>query len=210
MKVQTIPVGALQTNCYLLLDGEANRAIAIDPGGEGARIANALSEAGCALSMVLLTHGHFDHVSGIPALLDRYPEAPVYLGAADVNQEDRQIYPASRLMEKGGAWQAVRDYPAEGVLAWGTHEIQIIPSPGHTPGGVVLRCDGLLFTGDTLFAGSCGRCDLAGGDPAVLMDSLCRIAGLPGDCAVYPGHGLSSTLSEERQTNPFLRQAMAL
>ena len=199
MTVKTLPVGPLGTNCYLLAD-EENHAAVIDPGGNGDRIAAALREAGLQPAFILLTHGHFDHVLGVPELLAEYPDLPVYITETDY-PEARD---GGRFPYKMGPVEGIRFYDEGDVLSLGKHQIQVLRTPGHTPGSVTLKVDDLLFTGDTLFAGSCGRTDLPGGSPRDMMASLRRLAALEGDYHVYPGHERSTTLDWERKHNYFM------
>lgn len=160
MTVQIIPVGALQTNCCLLIDEESRRCAAIDPGGEGERIAAAIERAGLELGRIFLTHGHFDHVEGVPALIDRWPEAEVYMSKEDFGQpglgrsQDQRLFPAWSLIESGGPWAEVNWYKEGDTLLLDGLTISVLSTPGHSEGSVTLLCDTVMFAGDTLFAGS--------------------------------------------------------
>ena len=212
MTVQSIQVGFLHTNCYLLMDETSKLAAVIDPGDGGDQIASMLQEMGMELSLILLTHGHVDHVSGVADLLSHYPQAQVYLGKEDFGgpNHDQRMYPAWSLIEEGGPWTEVNWYlEADPPLTLGELTIQVMKTPGHSPGSVTLLCEDAMFSGDTLFAGTCGRCDLEGGDMEQMMVSLRALGQLEGDYTVYPGHGDASTLSEERRSNPYMRRAMS-
>lgn len=216
MTIQTIPAGALQTNCYLLIDESSRRCAAIDPGGEGERIAAVIDRLGLELARIFLTHGHFDHVEGVPALLRRWPEAEVYLSREDFGQPlpgrscDQRLYPVWSLIEGGGDWTEVNWYGEGDTLLMDGLTISVLSTPGHTEGSVTLLCGDAMFAGDTLFAGSCGRWDLPGGSEGAMLPSLRRLAKLEGDYRVCPGHGPLSTLDRERRSNPYMRQAAGL
>lgn len=200
MNLRYRPVGALETNCYLLWD-ETGAAALIDPGDEIAP-ARALAEgAGVTPRCILLTHGHYDHARAVPALCRLWPEADVYLHRADAAAQDGALFPL-------GAETKLTFYGEGDELALGTFSLRVLHTPGHSEGSVTLLAPGALFTGDTLFASSCGRTDLPGGDARAMFASLRRLALLPGDYAVYPGHGESSTLEAERRANPFLDAAV--
>lgn len=202
MKVESMAVGMIGTNCYLLWDESAENAAAIiDPGGEAERILQRIEALSLQPKMILLTHGHFDHVLGVPALLKAYPGLPVYITEVD--------YP---LAVTGGQFHypmgevdSVCFYDDGDNVTLGSLCIDVLRTPGHTPGGVVLRVNDILFTGDTLFAGSCGRTDFEGGSTADMQCSLKRLKDLDGDYVVYPGHMQSTTLEQERKTNPYFR-----
>lgn len=197
LHIQTFPVGPLQTNCYLLCDG--GECCLIDPGANAALLRQAAASSRCALRFILLTHGHFDHYTAVPELLASFPELPVYIHERDCcDAPARFLLP--RLPERNQRYYAEGD-----TLALGGVTLRVLETPGHSPGSVVLQAGNVLFTGDTLFAGSCGRTDLEGGDGAALRASLRRLAALEGDYFVLPGHGPSSTLERERRSNFYLR-----
>lgn len=205
MERLTIQVGPYGVNCSLL--AHAGRAWIVDPGQEAERIVELLEGNGLEPAAVLLTHAHFDHVGGIPGLQKAFPGLPVYM-----HPKDRPVltHPMN---------QFPPDYPAIGAplnLADATEFADIgacvIETPGHTPGGVCYHFaeDGLLLSGDTLFAGSVGRTDLPGGDMPTLMGSLKKLTALPDDTLVIPGHGPHTTIGAERRGNPFLRTIAGL
>ena len=210
MQRHTIQVGSFEVNCSILeIDGKV---LVIDPGQDADRIIAALEQRNLNPTAILLTHGHFDHVNGIPGLLKRFPDLPVY-----VSPEDAKVmrHPLNTLPPEYGPVaidQSVR-WDVERLEQWG---VRTIPTPGHTPGGVCYyipsshqepgaKRQALLFSGDTLFAGSVGRTDLPGGDMATLMDSLKKLTALPDDTLVIPGHGPFTSIAAERRGNPFLR-----
>ncbi len=202
MKVKILQVGPLGTNCYLLIDEEAKVLAIIDPGDEAKKIQHVVFETGCKVQYILLTHGHYDHTTAVPALHKAYSEAEVYIHTADANGAGSQLYPLA------GQVQGLKHYTEGDTLELGNHIINVIHTPGHSPGSVVLHCEDVLFTGDTLFAGSCGRTDLPGGSYNQIMASLKRLGELEGNFHVCPGHDRPSTLEQERQTNFFLAEAM--
>lgn len=203
-----VPVGDLATNCYLLDDGQGS-VVVVDPGADAAAIERALD--GRPVSLVLVTHGHFDHVGALDALAARSAQGWVMSerdyegladglahGARDFGRDVRVGSRPSRTVADGD------------VIEVGDLRLRVIATPGHTPGGVVYVDDahGLAFTGDTLFAGSAGRTDFAGGDARALLVSLAALAQLPPQTAVLPGHGPASTIADELRSNPFMRRAV--
>jgi glyoxylase-like metal-dependent hydrolase (beta-lactamase superfamily II) len=202
MKIEQLQVGPIGTNCYILCDEAQKVCAVIDPGGAPARVAAAVEAAGCVPCAILLTHGHYDHMGGAADLREKWPEVPVYLNHRDVYGEDaylRQLFPAV---------PGALDYDEGDTLAVGALTVSVLATPGHSEGSVTLRCENVLFCGDTLFAGSCGRTDFPGGSMEKIMASLKRLGRLEGDLAVYPGHMESSSLDRERQWNPYLLQAL--
>ena len=200
MNIKTMQVGPLGTNCYLLEDEETRTAAVVDPGGEGARILAQLKADGMELKLILLTHAHFDHTGGVAELHAAHPEVPVFLHPADAARLGSQVFPPI------GA--PTVPYGDGDVVKLGDLDIQVLHTPGHTPGGVCLLVGDALFTGDTLFQGSMGRIDFGGGSYEDIMASLARLAHLPGDFRVLPGHMDASTLERERKTNYYIREAL--
>lgn len=192
MDITTLPLGMLQTNCYIL--HEDDRCLVIDPGDEAQTVLAFLQRQGLTLEAILLTHGHFDHVGAVK-MLAAETDCRVFLC-----QEDLALPGA---MTAGTLFYT--DFYKEGdqlTLAGMTFEV--LHTPGHTPGSVCLRFGAHLFCGDTLFAGSCGRTDFPGSNPAHMVRSLARLARLEDDLKVYPGHGEATTIGEEKRFNPYL------
>lgn len=207
MILDTVLVDPIGTNCYLIGDEEAGVCAVIDPGGSPEKVLDRIARSGLTPQMVLLTHAHYDHVGAIPALLEQYPDLPVYahekeLCPADVSPKPRYFLPHLGKNQ--------RTYDEGDTLALGGLTIRVLHTPGHSAGSVSLLTEDLMFTGDTLFAGSCGRSDLPGGEEAALMRSLARLGHAAEDGKVLSGHGPASTLKQELAGNPYLRQAMAL
>ena len=202
MKVKLLRVGPIGTNCYILEDDQTNLAAVIDPGDEPELIQEALEKEGVEVRYLLLTHGHYDHTTAVPALHRVYPQADIYIHQADANGAGSTLFPLA------GEVDDLKLYDEGDVIRLGDHEIQVLHTPGHSPGSVTLTVEDVLFTGDTLFAGSCGRTDLRGGSYEQIMQSLKRLGELKGDFHVCPGHEATSTLERERRSNPFLMEAM--
>jgi glyoxylase-like metal-dependent hydrolase (beta-lactamase superfamily II) len=205
MKITSLQVGSIGTNCYLVCDEAAKVCAIVDPGDDAHRVADAVKETGCTPVCILLTHGHYDHTGGVAGLKALWPALPVYLNARDLHPLDD---PRARYLFPDLGVETV-NYDEGDTVAVGGLTFSVLATPGHTPGGVTLRCGDVLVCGDTLFAGSMGRTDLAGGSDADMTASLRRLASLPGNYRVLPGHMDASDLDTERRVNPYLRQAMA-
>ena len=202
MDIKTLQVGDIGTNCYILCDEKEKLCAVIDPGGDAVRVAAAVERSGCAPRAILLTHGHYDHTGAVAELRDQWPGVPVYLNHRDQYGDDASMW---RLFPPV---KDTKDYDEGDTLSVGGLTVSVLATPGHTEGGVTLRCGDVLFCGDTLFAGSCGRTDFPGGSMEKILASLKRLGELEGDLQVLPGHMDASTLDRERAWNPYLRQAM--
>lgn len=200
--IHTLPLGDYQTNTYIVSGNDKNCAI-IDPGFEPQTILAKVNELGLTVDAVLLTHGHFDHVGAAEKIVAA-TGCELWMHKADFSRPgdaiNRYLYPLS------GSTSADILFYSEGdkVIA-GSLPFIVLSTPGHTPGSVCLLCEDFLFSGDTLFAGSCGRTDLPGGDAGAIRQSLHRLSLLDRPFHVYPGHGCATTLQEERRENPYLR-----
>ena len=204
MKIDSIQVGPIMTNCYLLCDDAAGVCCVIDPGDEPARVEKMVQRSGCELRYILLTHGHFDHCTGVAGMLERHPELPVYICEKDVTDGVDSEMQFARLPEKNQ-----RYYKDGDTLTLGALTISVLETPGHTPGSVCLLVGDVMFAGDTLFRGSCGRTDFPGGDYRAMLRSLGRLGKLEGNYQVYPGHEQPTNLDFERRFNPYMQQGMA-
>jgi len=193
-------VGPIGTNCYILEDEK--KIAVIDPGDEAERILEVLEETEGTVEYILLTHGHYDHTTAVPELHRALPEAKIYIHQADANGAGSRLFPLA------GQVDGLLLYDEGDALPLGSLTIEVLHTPGHSKGSVTLRAGDVLFTGDTLFAGSMGRTDLSGGDEGEIMASLKRLGELEGSFTVCPGHMQTSTLDQERKTNPYLRMAM--
>lgn len=208
MKIRRLVVGPIETNCYVISD-EHGVVVAIDPGAEPQRIEAALS--GDALAAVLLTHAHGDHVGAVGPLMRAHPEAKLYCGAADAPAvcDPELNLSAALLMPVSGPKPDVLLKGGE-RLQIGKLTFQVIATPGHTAGGVSYLVGDHLFSGDLLFAGDVGRCDLPGGDCEALLESIRgRVLALSDGVVVHPGHGPETTVGRERTTNPYVLGELA-
>ena len=202
MPVATFPLGPLQTNSYLIHNAE--RAVAVDVGGEPAPMLEYLTEHKLALSAICLTHRHFDHLYGVAELAGA-TKAVVYAPTGDDSLAETES-------GRGGIWGFPPVPPFDslpmptGQADFGGMECRVLETPGHTPGGVSLYfpAEKLVFTGDALFYRSMVRTDFPGGDQATLLHSIADVLfKLPDDTTVYPGHGPATSIGDERRNNPF-------
>ncbi len=204
MIVTRLVLGPFQENCYIVTDPATGATAVVDPGSEGERVIAEVEHAGGAVEAIWITHAHVDHIGGIAALKRRW-DIPVYLHPLDeplyrVGGRQAQLY--------GVPYEEPpppdREFAEGQKLELGRLLLDVMHVPGHSPGHVVIHGAGHALVGDCLFAGSVGRTDLPFSNPAQLEASLARITALPPETVIHPGHGDSSTIGEERISNPFL------
>jgi len=194
LKIHKLTLGLYQTNTYIIHDDASTSCCVIDPGYEADTILSKVESLGLTLEAILLTHGHFDHVGAVRDL------------AADTGcrvflcPEDALLPP----MFTAGKLYYTDTYAEGSLLNVAGLYIHVLHTPGHTPGSVCLLVDDAMFSGDTLFAGSCGRTDLPGGNWATILKSLRRLASMEANFRVFPGHGEDTTLASEKCYNPYM------
>lgn len=205
MKIDVRTVGLFEENCYLVVDDSASRAVLVDPGDDGDRIIGMVRASGATLDAIWLTHAHLDHIGAINEVRKVYP-VPVHLHASDLPFYERLSAAAAAMY--GIPWDQPDVAPlliADGdIVSCGSVEFSVMHVPGHAPGHVSFNGPGIALSGDLLFVGSIGRTDLPLSDPYAMDASLARIATLPERTVVYPGHGPTTTIAAELETNPFL------
>lgn len=206
MNINTIVVGAFDVNCFIL-DLDSRSAVIIDPGSDADRISAFIKDSKLVPSAYLLTHGHFDHITGLKALYDEFP-APV---AIHENDASWAFTPNNQMLPYYTAPDSPKQIDillgkSQSIPDLGT-QCNVLYTPGHTPGSVCFYFPehAILFTGDTLFAGSAGRTDLPGGSSRALKNSLTSLKLLPEETRVFPGHGPASTIGHEKRTNYFMQ-----
>jgi len=202
MLIKTLPVGQLETNCYIVTDESTLDCVVIDPGDESNTILDYIESNRLKCRAIMLTHGHYDHVGAVEEIFEE-TKCSIYINPRDEGYEPGLSGMKFRMPE-GGLY-----YEEGDTVRIANLEFRVLATPGHTPGGVCLICENALFTGDTLFRGSCGRTDLPGGDMRAEMMSLKKLCALEGDYEVYPGHMDSSTLERERRFNHYCREAVS-
>lgn len=206
MQIKMMQLGMVGTNCYIFWDENTKCCAVVDPGDHGERIAQAIGDLGLEPVAVLLTHSHFDHILGIPGLRSVWPELPVYCHPADID-ERKTVTLFGSTFPTVSSFGNITPYVEGDKVEIGGIAVEVIHTPGHTPGSVTLKAEDVLFTGDTLFRSSIGRTDLEGGDFGTLMRSLKKLSALDGDWRVLPGHEGLSTLEDEKKYNGYLAQA---
>jgi hydroxyacylglutathione hydrolase len=201
MHIKTLTVGPIEENCYVVSDEQTRECAVIDPGDEAGRILDYIESEKLICRCILLTHAHPDHIGAVPEVMEE-TDAALYM---DKKDDGTAIGSGD---EAYSAPKGTRFYSDGDVVKVGSLEFRVMETPGHTPGSVCLICGDAIFTGDTLFRDSCGRTDFAAGNTDHMMASLRRLAELPGDYEVFPGHMFSTSLDRERRYNYFMRAAV--
>ncbi len=204
LRVYVMEVGPLAVNAYIVEELSTKKAVVVDPGDDGEALLAEIRSRGLGVEKILLTHGHFDHVGAVRLLREK-TGAPVHVHAADAGR----MATARRQALMFGL--SVDPPPPPDVtvgegdrIGLGASEFSVVHTPGHTPGCVSYLCGGMAFVGDLIFAGSIGRTDLPGGSHEQLLASVReKIFVLPDDTILFPGHGPSTTVGEEKRSNPF-------
>ncbi len=203
LKIDTLTLGNYQTNCYIVREASSKTCAIIDPGYESEKILAHVKKLGLAVDAILLTHGHFDHVGAVEDIVEA-TGCKLWMSESDWSQPidpmTNYFYPIANC-----DFTEVRFCEDQEEIQAGGLTFLTLSTPGHTHGSVCFLCEDALFSGDTLFAGSCGRTDLPGGDQKWIQWSLARLAELADDLRVYPGHGGSTTLAQEKRYNPYMR-----
>jgi hydroxyacylglutathione hydrolase len=207
--VERLTLGELETNCWLVSAGPSEPLIVIDPAAEPDVLLAAIR--GRAVAVVVLTHGHFDHLGAVSAVCAA-TGAPLLVHADDASViTSAEANGGAAFGFDAVAPRADRVLRDGDIVEAGALRLEVIHTPGHTPGSICLFTEGpagaLLFSGDTLFAGSIGRADFAGGDPRAMRASIARLAALPSNTAVFPGHGPGTTIERESRVNFFWPRA---
>ena len=203
MQIKCLPLGAYQTNCYLAWGDDSKTCVVIDPGYEGDFVLEQVASLGLSVEAVFLTHGHFDHVGAVETIVSK-TGCDLWVQEADWSIAPgygiRQLFPLANCN-----FCPVNFYEDKEVVHAAGLDFTVWQTPGHTWGSVCLQAEENLFTGDTLFAGSIGRTDFPQSDWKTMAETLRFLKEVPQDYTIFPGHGESSTLFAEIQTNPFLR-----
>jgi hydroxyacylglutathione hydrolase len=204
MQITKISGGPLPTNCYLLKDDETGKSAVIDPGFESEELSELVRKDG-NVEAILLTHGHFDHISGVRKIWEE-TNAKIYLPA------DEQLFVTDGSLNLAGMFfgESVPPFHVDVPLSDGQTvnvgklEVKVLMTPGHTAGSCCFLVEDAIFSGDTLMKLSCGRTDFPTGNYSQLLNSLRRLGELPGDYRVFPGHGSATTLDYERRNNSYM------
>lgn len=210
MKIDLLILGAYETNCYVLRASEATKdCLIIDPGLEAEALIDFLNENGFNPVAVILTHGHIDHIAGLTELREDYPQIKVYIHKLDAEMLTQPMTNLSAMMGGSFTTAPADSFPEENdTIEVAGITLSVLHTPGHTPGGISLYAkeDGIVFAGDTLFAGSVGRTDFPNGSTNQLINSIKeKLFTLPDETKVYPGHGPTTSIANEKKHNPFVQ-----
>ena len=203
MKVEVIPVGEIAANCLICFQEGSHEAILVDPGDEAWRIQKRCAELSVKPAVIVLTHGHFDHIQAAEELAEHYG-IPVHAGEKEGVVLESPRANLTAMFSRPLTLDCICDLKDEEEYTWAGLTFTVLHTPGHTPGGICLyfREEKVLVTGDTLFCGSFGRTDFPGGNPKELALSVQRLFELPDDTVCYPGHEDETTIGREKRANP--------
>ena len=206
MLVRKLVVGDLQTNCYVLADEKSKEGLVIDPGGDCGDIEEVIEKEGLNIKYIILTHGHADHIAALSSLKEK-TNAQILIHAADSDMLLEPTYNLSFFTGENLICPKADKFFDDGdKIKIGSLELEVLHTPGHSPGGVSLFTDKMIFTGDTLFCEGIGRSDLPGASHNGLLHSIkTKILAKPDDTVVYPGHGPETTIGEEKENNPWIK-----
>ncbi len=194
-------VGYLETNCYIVKSGKD--CLVIDPGGDAGEILSVVEEQGLCVHAIVVTHGHFDHYLAAGELHEA-TGAPIYVGIDDLSALRDPGWMVEYIPSGYIAPREIKGLSDGDTVGAGELSFQVMSTPGHSPGSVCLHSPGVLFSGDLLFSGSIGRTDFPGGDSRAMRESLRKVGRLPDHTVVYPGHGPSTTIGKEKESNPYM------
>jgi hydroxyacylglutathione hydrolase len=204
MFLEVLSDNPFATNCWVVSTDDSDEAVVVDPGFFPEEILGMVEHAGKRLVAVLATHGHIDHIGAVKSLCR--DEVPLYIHESDeLALTDQRAWGAGMPIEEDLRPKAVSTVADGELLDFAGFQIEVLHTPGHTPGSVCYRTDGFVFSGDLVFRGSIGRYDFPNSDEAEMMASLRRFLQLPDELDVYPGHLQATTVGSERRSNPFLR-----
>ena len=193
-EITALELGPMENFIYLINDKKTGRAAIVDPAWDVDEVLKLAKQKGINITDILLTHSHHDHINGIQQVLSKH-DAQLHLLKAEADFWGQAI--DTPTLHHGGD-----------IIQLGDTAIEILHTPGHTPGSACYKINHDLITGDTMFVFGCGRCDLAGGDPEVMYDTLRKLAAMPGDTIIHPGHNYAvketSTMQEQCEGNPFM------
>lgn len=205
VKIKHFILGAVSTNCYICVDEKTNNCCVIDCDGSGKEMIDYININNLTLTHILLTHGHFDHTGAVKHIKKAFPSALIGIGEKDIELlEDSEKSLATMIGDNDRHLSSDLSFKEGDTVEIGEIKFTIIETPGHTKGGICYYNDDIIFTGDTLFAGECGRVDLYGGDWKTLEASLKKLKLLSINPKVCPGHGPMSTLQQERESNSYM------
>lgn len=206
MMIKLFHTGPLAVNSYVVTDEKTKKTFIVDPGGHNTDMVNYIKENGLQVEFIILTHGHGDHIGGVPALRKDFPAAKLVIGIHDKEMLEDPELNMSGMMYVQPLSLAADRYVTDGeTLQMGELELKFFHTPGHTPGGICILAENAVFSGDTLFEQSIGRTDFPGSSYQAIVKSIReKLFVLPDETAVYPGHMGPTTIGFEKENNPFV------